>query len=289
MNVIKPTPAIVRLDAAPKPVSVPVQGQLSDGESTHPTVWALAEECPVSVLYNGEPFAVMMLSPADLEDFAVGFSITEGIVDRVSEIQSIRIAEVRDGYLVNIKVPEGAADRASDKSRTLPGRAGCGICGSRTLEAALPEPKRVAGQVPDTDAVLRAFAAFEGSQPMKAENRSTHAAAFCDPDGAILVAREDIGRHNALDKLIGALLRDGKDASSGFVLLSSRFSVEMAQKAAAIGAPFVASVSAPSALALRTAEKAGMGVAALCGDHLMMFDRKNDRTQNRMQKRERVA
>ncbi|MCR9175121.1 MAG: formate dehydrogenase accessory sulfurtransferase FdhD [Alphaproteobacteria bacterium] len=285
MNAIKNGPAIVRLDHAPKGVSVPVAGQLSDGASTRSVVWALAEECPVSVLYNGEPFAVMMLSPADLEDFAVGFSVTEGLFDRVSEIQSIRIAEARDGYLVNIKVPEAAAARARDKSRTLPGRAGCGICGSRTLETALPAPKRVAGQFPDTEAVLRAFAAFEGNQPMKAENRSTHAAAFCDLIGNILSVREDIGRHNALDKLIGGLLRDGKDAASGFVLLSSRFSVEMAQKAAAIGAPFVASVSAPSALALRTAEKAGMGVAALCGDQVMIFDRATGRSG----KRERVA
>ena len=285
MNAIKHGPTIVRLDTAPKGISVTVAGQLSDGERTVPVVWTLAEECPVSVLYNGEPFAVMMLSPADLEDFAVGFSVTEGLVDRVSDIQSIRIAEVRDGYLVNIKIPDAAAARARDKSRTLPGRAGCGICGSRTLETALPAPKRVTGQSPDTDAVLRAFAAFEGNQPMKAENRSTHAAAFCALDGEIQAVREDIGRHNALDKLIGGLLRDGRDAASGFVLLSSRFSVEMAQKAAAIGAPFVASVSAPSALALRTAEKAGMGVAALCGDQLMIFDRANSRSD----KRERVA
>lgn len=271
MNAIKNGPQIIRLDTVPKGVSVPVAGVLVDEVDISEQVWAIAEEVPVSLLYNGTPFAVMMLTPADLEDFVVGFSLSEGLVDRVSEIQSIRIAEARDGYLVNVKVPEDAAARAADKSRTLPGRAGCGICGSRTIETALPEPRRVRGKRPEASAILEAFRSFESHQPMKADNRSTHAAAFCDPSGAIRVVREDIGRHNALDKLAGALLREGLDAASGFVILSSRLSVEMVQKAAAMGTPFVGSVSAPSALALRVAEKAGIGVASLCGDRLMMF------------------
>lgn len=272
MNAIKNGPQMIRLDHAPKVVSVPVAGILAGEDEASEAVWAIAEEVPVSILYNGTPFAVMMLTPADLEDFVIGFSISEGLVDRVSEIQSIRIAEARDGYLVNVKVPEDAAARAADKSRTLPGRAGCGICGARTIETALPEPKRVRGKQPEAHTILAAFRAFEAHQPMKQENRSTHAAAFCDRSGAIRLVREDIGRHNALDKLAGAMLREGLDASDGFVILSSRLSVEMVQKAAAMGTPFVGSVSAPSALALRVAEKAGIGVGSLCRDRLMMFE-----------------
>ncbi len=225
--------------------------------------WQVAEETPVAVLLNGENFAVMMLTPADIEDFAIGFALTEGIVRTVAEIESLRIGEAADGLIANLSVAPARLAAVQDRRRTLAGRAGCGICGA--------QPRRVMGEVPSFDALTRAFAALPGAQEMNRANHTTHAAAFCSLAGDILVLREDIGRHNALDKLAGALAREGRDASAGFVLLSSRVSVEMVQKAAAIAAPALAAVSAPSALALRVAGQAGMTVFARTPAGVMMF------------------
>ncbi|MGE0253126.1 MAG: formate dehydrogenase accessory sulfurtransferase FdhD [Alphaproteobacteria bacterium] len=234
--------------------------------------WTLAEETPAALLYNGESFAVMMVSPADLEDFAVGFSLTEGIVRRACEIASVRVAPAHDGFIVNIAVDPADLERAAARKRSIPGRSGCGICGAQTIGAAVPPPPRVAGAHPTAAAVARAIEAFPARQPVNAASHSTHAAAFCRRDGTIERVREDIGRHNALDKLVGALARDGRDARDGFVLLSSRLSVELVYKAAVAGAPFVASLSAPTGLALRTARRAGMGVAARGEGGIVMFD-----------------
>ena len=233
--------------------------------------WQVAEETPVAVLLNGENFAVMMLTPADIEDFAIGFALTEGIVRTVAEIESLRIGEAADGLIANLSVAPARLAAVQDRRRTLAGRAGCGICGAQTIAAVLPRPRRVMGEVPSFDALTRAFAALPGAQEMNRANHTTHAAAFCSLAGDILVLREDIGRHNALDKLAGALAREGRDASAGFVLLSSRVSVEMVQKAAAIAAPALAAVSAPSALALRVAGQAGMTVFARTPAGVMMF------------------
>lgn len=237
-----------------------------------PVAWRVAEETPLAMLVNGRSFAVMMATPADLEDFAVGFALTEGLAPEVSAIEGLAIAEARDGYVLNLRVPQRLADAAEDRRRTLAGRSGCGVCGAQTIEAALPAPRRVAGRVPDHDALFRAFDAFPAAQPMKAANRSTHAAALCGPDGAIRLVREDVGRHNALDKLAGALARAGRDASDGFVLLSSRVSVELVQKACAIRAPCLAAVSAPTALALRLAAAARLPIAARAPEGLILFD-----------------
>ncbi len=269
---------IVRLDDARHEVSPHVSGGVHSKDGVRPQVWKLAEEAPAAILYNGASFAVMMVTPADLEDFAVGFTITEGIAASTSEIGSIRIAEAADGFLVNIDVEADALARAEGRRRTLTGRSGCGICGAQSLDAVMKPLAPVAGARPGADAVLKAFAQMPLLQPMNLENHSTHAAAFCDLSGTVELVREDIGRHNALDKLAGALARQGRDASGGFILMSSRCSVELVQKAAAMRAPFIASVSAPSALALRLAQEAGMGVAARTRDGLMMFDDFGDRT-----------
>jgi FdhD protein len=233
----------------------------------------VAEEVPTAILYNGESFAVMMTSPTDLKDFAVGFTLTEGVAARADDIADIRVAEAWDGYIVNLRLPEAAAERVADRRRTIPGRSGCGVCGAQTLAAALPAPPRVdGGPRPSPDALRAAFDALPAHQTMNRLNRSCHAAAFCRLDGTLDLVREDIGRHNALDKLAGALARAGRSAAGGFVVMSSRCSVELVQKAAAIGVPFLASISAPSALALRTAARAGLGLAALNRHAVMMFD-----------------
>jgi FdhD protein len=253
-------------------VSPRVSGRIHSKGGVRSDVWKLAEEAPAAILYNGQSFAVMMVTPADFEDFAIGFTITEGIAASKAEIGSIRIAEAADGFLVNVEVDAGALERAEGRRRTLTGRSGCGICGAQSLDAVMKPLAHVSGAWPDAAAVEKAFETMPSMQPMNIENRSTHAAAFCDLSGKVELVREDIGRHNALDKLAGALARQERGASSGFILMSSRCSVELVQKAAAIRAPFIASVSAPSALALRLAQAAGMGVAAKTRGGLMLFD-----------------
>jgi FdhD protein len=248
-------------------------GRLVTSSGAVEAIWHLPDEAPVNILYNGNSFAVMMATPSDIEDFAIGFSITEGIADQLSDITDIRIAEVGDGVIVNIKVDEKLLERAEGRRRTLTGRSGCGLCGAQSLEAVMKPLRNVTGVVPHADAVLRAFDDLRNLQPMNAVNKSTHAAAFCSVDGAVQIVREDIGRHNALDKLGGAMVRGGMNPSVGFIVLSSRFSVEMAQKAAALGVGFVASLSAPSALALKLAHKAGLTIACRAPGGLMIFER----------------
>jgi FdhD protein len=248
------------------------RGRLETGSSSAVETWKLAEETPASILYNGQSFAVMMVTPADLEDFAIGFTITEGIAASSAEIGQIRIAEAGDGYLINVEVDTTALERAEGRRRTLTGRSGCGICGAQSLDAVMKPLAKVKGPWPDAAALEAAFETMPSMQPMNRDNRSTHAAAFCKLNGTVELVREDIGRHNALDKLAGALARQGRDASGGFVLMSSRCSIELIQKAAAIRAPFIASVSAPTALALRLAQNAGMGVAAKTRGGVLIFE-----------------
>lgn len=263
---------IRRLDAPPADVSPRVTGTLVTAEGTRPATWQVPEESPVAVLVNGESFAVMMATPSDLEDFAVGFALTEGIVPAASAIESLRIGQASDGYLLNLRLGERLAAAAQDRKRSIAGRSGCGICGAQTIEAAVPRPPKVSGRSPDGAALSRAFEALRDAQVMNRINRSTHAAAFCRPDGAIDRVREDVGRHNALDKLVGSLAREGATARDGFVLMSSRISVELVQKAAVAGAPFLAAVSAPSKLAIDVAARCGMGLASLAGDGIMVFE-----------------
>jgi FdhD protein len=268
---------MAQLDGPNRDVSPLVSGRIHSKNGIRPEVWKLPEEAPASILYNGQSFAVMMVTPADLEDFAIGFSITEGIAASRAEIASIRIAEAAEGFLVNVQVDAGALERAEGRRRTLTGRSGCGICGAQSLDAVMKPLAHVSGARPDAAAIERAFETMPSLQKMNLENRSTHAAAFCSLDGQIELVREDIGRHNALDKLAGALARQGRDASSGFVIMSSRCSIELIQKAAAMRAPFLASISAPTSLALRLAQRAGMGIAAKSRDGLMMFDKFGDK------------
>ncbi len=224
------------------------------------------------MLYNGQFFAVMMVTPADLEDFAIGFTLTEGIVATAAEITDVRIAEAHDGVALNIKIRPERAAGIETRRRVLTGRSGCGICGAQTLDAAVAPPRLVGGPVPGLAGLLRAYDEFPALQPMNALNHSTHAAGFATLDGQMQLVREDVGRHNALDKLAGALLRAGRDASNGFIVMSSRCSMELVQKTAMLGVPALATVSAPTALAVRLAAAAGMTLAARAGDGVMLFE-----------------
>jgi FdhD protein len=234
----------------------------------------LPEETPVALTYGGTTHAVMMASPADLEDFAVGFSLTEGIVSSPQEIQSIEVAQAGEGIDVQIRLKDAAGARFLARRRHLAGPVGCGLCGIESIDEALRRVADVrgAGTVFSSADIVQAVRLLAKAQPMHAETGAVHAAGFYVAGRGIVVAREDVGRHNALDKLAGALARSGIDASQGAVVLTSRVSVEMVQKAAAIGSAAVFAVSAPTALAVRTAEEAGMMLVALVrGDEFDIF------------------
>ncbi len=264
---------IVRLSPDDRDVSPAAFGRRLTADGARAACWQVAEEVPVAVLLNGESFAVLMATPSDLEDLAVGFALTEGLVEDIARIERLAVAEVADGLAINLNIPADRAGAVNGRRRALPARSGCGVCGAVTIAAALPAPPRVApAAAPSRDALVRAFRAFPDRQPMRRANRSTHAAAFCAADGTIDTVREDVGRHNALDKLAGALIAGGRDVAGGFVLLSSRVSVEMVQKTAALGVPFLAAVSAPTALALALARRAGIAVAARAGEDVVVFD-----------------
>lgn len=215
----------------------------------------VAEETPVALEYNGISHATMLASPADLEDFALGFSLTEGIVDRPADVRGIEVAPQFNGIVVQMEISSACAARLKARRRAMAGRTGCGLCGVETL----PEVLRQLPPVPDAAAVplaavLGAMRAMCGSQALHDLTGATHAAAWADACGQVRLVREDVGRHNALDKLIGALARQDVDARAGLVLVSSRASYEMVQKCAAAGIGILAAVSAPTALAIRVAQ-----------------------------------
>jgi FdhD protein len=222
----------------------------------------LAEEVPVGVHYNGEPFAVMMLSPGDLEDFAHGFSLTEvGVM--AGEILDVAAQPLLEGIRLDIRtrhpLPAAVASRAD---RALPGRSGCGLCGNRRLEEVLRQPAPVdEGKAIGRAALERALRDLQQRQPLNAATGAHHAAAWSRADGRLVTVREDVGRHNALDKLIGALRRGNVDTHEGFALITSRASYEMVTKAAIAGFPLLAAISAPTALAVDLAQHCGLTLA----------------------------
>ena len=222
----------------------------------------VAEEVPVALRINGRPFAVMMATPCDLEDFALGFALTEGLVASPAQFQGV-VAQARlEGIALELALSADApAARLDDAAaqRLLPGRSGCGVCGTRELEDAVRQPPPVrGGRAFALDALERAFAALAAHQPMNAATGAVHAAAWADADGRIVLAREDVGRHNALDKLVGALVRAGRAPGDGMLLLTSRASYEMVAKAARARIGFIAAISAPTALAVDVARGAGV-------------------------------
>jgi FdhD protein len=239
---------------------IPVQSHCADG-SQRRTVWDIAGETPVEVGFNGKPWAVMLASPCDLEDLATGLSFTEGIIPDPAKIESFAICEYPEGVTVDLKVaPDGLAAQAS-RLRSLAGFTGCGLCGVGSLaDAVRPIPARGGAIAIGDAAVARAFGELEDKQPLNAATRSVHAAAWCALDGHVLEVREDVGRHNALDKLIGALLRARTEPAEGFIVMTSRCSMELVQKTAAFGAPLLATISAPTCRALELAAAARLPV-----------------------------
>lgn len=237
----------------------------------------LPEETPVAFTYDGAAHAVMMATPADLKDFAVGFSLTEGIVETPSGIRDLEVVAVPDGVNLRLWLEPDAADRAEKRRRRLAGPVGCGLCGIESLaEANRAIPKVAADPRFSPSQLTLAMTQLSGKQPLNQQTRAVHAAAFWTPKGGIVAVREDVGRHNALDKLAGALARGGVSPASGILLLTSRVSVEMVQKAASIGAPIIAAISAPTALAVRLAEQAGITLAAIVrGQEFELFTHPN--------------
>lgn len=224
----------------------------------------IPDETALALTYNGGTYAVMMGTPQDLRDFAVGFSLSEGIVQSSGDIDSLDIVHLDDGIELRMWLAPSKADRLNERRRHIAGPTGCGICGIDSIaEAVRPAAIVGRGRSFSQQQIMSAMQAIPLLQKVNIETRAVHAAAFWTPGRGIVALREDVGRHNALDKLAGALAQDGVSAGEGMVLLTSRVSVEMVQKAAAMGAPLVVAVSAPTALAVRTADAAGITLAAI--------------------------
>lgn len=232
---------------------------------------ALAEEVPVALVHNGSTFAVMMATPSDLADFAWGFALTEGIAT-AEELGEVEIIEHATGIEARMWLPDARIDALNARRRAMVGPVGCGLCGIDSLE----EASRALPHVPagimmsETDVTL-ALDELRDWQPLHDETRAVHGAGFYIPGSGIVMAREDVGRHNALDKLIGALAREGLDPALGAIVLTSRISLEMVQKAAMAGTGLLYAVSAPTAHAVRVAEAAGLTLASLSRDELAVF------------------
>lgn len=219
----------------------------------------LAEETPIALEYNGISHATMLATPADLEDFALGFSLTEGIVGSVSDVRGIELRSECDGIVIKLEISSACAMRLRQRRRAMAGRTGCGLCGVETLPEVLREVPPVAAATRIAiGAVVQAMRDMRARQSLHDLTGATHAAGWAQADGRLALVREDVGRHNALDKLVGALARAGQDAGQGMVLVSSRASFEMVQKAASAGAGVLAAVSAPTALAVRMAQRANL-------------------------------
>lgn len=231
----------------------------------------VATEMPISFVYGGLPYAVMMATPADLEDFVYGFSLTEGVIRSVGDVRSVHIVPEKDSMKVEITLSSDQFKSHLAKRRMMSGRTACGLCGIETVgDLPVAQALQQPGVKIHPGAIHRALESLEAFQSLNRLTRSVHAAAWCEIDGRIVVVREDVGRHNALDKTIGYLLREGVNPKDGFLLITSRASFEMIEKAALYGAQTIVAVSAPTSLAIQRAEALGVRLLAVARQDSMI-------------------
>jgi FdhD protein len=239
---------------------------------------AVAVEAPVQIVIGGAPFAVMMATPSNLEDFAYGFALTEQIANIVADIRGVEVEAVEAGWKLKIAISGERLQSHLARGRAMSGRTGCGLCGIEDFSQ-MPSPRPPLQTQPPIapDAIRAALSELEARQPLNQATRAVHAAAWCGRDGAIVLVREDVGRHNALDKTIGALVRADVAPDSGFFIITSRCSFEMVAKAAIFGASTLVSVSAPTSLGLERARRFGVRVIAVARrDQALCFDEGKD-------------
>lgn len=233
----------------------------------HELMRDLAIEAPISIEVCGIGYAVMMATPADLRDYALGFALAEGLVDEAAQLAKIDIHPVEGGWALRLWLPPERVERALDRARRRVGESSCGLCGIENIEEVLRPLPRVAARLSvRRTAIAAALAALGDHQPLGRATGAAHAAAFCAPTGEILCVREDVGRHNALDKLVGALAHAAIDPASGFILLSARCSYELVEKTVRAGCPMLVTISAPTSLAADRAAAAGLTLVALARD-----------------------
>jgi len=241
---------------------VPVQRLTPEGES--PLLRALPVEAPIAIEFNGIGYAVMMATPADLEDFAIGFALSERIASSPADILAIDPFETPQGWILRITLSQNRVEPMVERVRVRVSESSCGLCGLENLEqVSRPLPPVTAKTEVGKAAIFAALDALRAHQPLNATTGGAHAAAFCDPDGRILFAREDVGRHCALDKLLGALARANVSPAGGFLLLSSRCSYELVEKAVIAGCPLLVTISTATTLAADRARAAGLRLVAL--------------------------
>lgn len=245
--------------------------QISASGSSREMTRTFVPETPVALEFNGLAYAVMMATPADLEDFARGFALTEGLAQTPADISDIAVAEVEKGWIVRAALSGLGIDKLTDRVRARVAESSCGLCGIENLEAvARPLPPVAPHAELESQAIFAALASLRDHQPLTQATGAAHAAAFCAPDGQIRHAREDVGRHNAMDKLIGAMAAAGEDFAKGFILSTARCSYEIVEKAVRAGAHTLVTISLPTSMAVERAESAGLSLWCLArGDSVL--------------------
>ena len=265
---MKPTDApLSRSGARPVQVQTYRGGRVARADD-----W-LADEVPVALVFNGISHAVMLATPLDLEDFALGFGLSEGLLAQPGELYGIEEVAVANGIELQLEVASACEFRLKERRRNLSGRTGCGLCGTESLDEVLRPMPALAGTLQITpQAVARSLVSLRAAQSLQHSTGASHAAAWCDASGEARIVREDVGRHNALDKLAGAMVRAKVRAQDGFITVTSRASVEMVQKTVMAGVSVLAAVSAPTALAVEVAQRAGLALAGFArGDDFVAY------------------